>query len=116
MARQAGSGVIVDTAILPDAQGIGFAIPVRLTKGVIPSLMLDGRVIRPWIGVQGQIVSPALKELLRTPLIDGLLGEIVEPRSPAGRAGVRGGDLDLVIGGEPSPGPSSPRPRPRQTI
>jgi S1-C subfamily serine protease len=41
-----------------------------------------------------------LKELLRLPLRDGLLVEVVEPGSPAEQARVRGGHLDLVIGGQ----------------
>jgi len=91
----------INTSILPEAQSIGFAIPANLVKSLMPSLLLDGRVIRPWIGIQGQLVSPALKELLRVPLTDGLLVEVVEPNSPAGKAGVRGGGLDLVTGGNP---------------
>ena len=47
------------------------------------------------------LVSPALRDLLRAPLAEGLLVEIAEPGSPAAGAGVRGGDLDVVISGEP---------------
>ncbi|MFI5181942.1 MAG: S1C family serine protease [Thermoanaerobaculia bacterium] len=101
LVNRCGDVIGINTAILPEAQNIGFAIPVHLVKNVMPSLMLDGRVIRPWIGIQGQVVSPPLKELLRTMLADGLLVEVVEPNSPAGKAGVRGGGLDLVIGGDP---------------
>ena len=98
--NRCGEVVGITTAILPDTQGIGFAIPVDLVKAVLPSLITRGRIVRPWLGVQGKLVSPALKELLRVPLIDGLLVEIVEPGSPAERAGLQGGQLDLVIGGK----------------
>jgi serine protease Do len=101
LVNRCGEVVGINTLILPEAQGIGFAIPAGLVRSVMPGLLLDGRVIRPWIGIQGQIVTSALKEILRLPLIDGLLVEVVEPNSPAGKAGVRGGDLDLVISGEP---------------
>jgi serine protease Do len=101
LVNRCGDVVGITTAILPDAQSIGFAIPVSLVDTVRPDLLENGRVIRPWIGVQGALVSPALRELLRAPLADGLLVEVIEPGSPAGRAGVRGGDLDLVIAGEP---------------
>lgn len=101
LVNRCGDVVGINTAILPEAQNIGFAIPIHLVKGVMPSLLLDGRVIRPWIGVQGQLVSAGLKDLLRAPLADGFLVEVVEPRSPAGGAGVRGGDLDLMISGQP---------------
>jgi S1-C subfamily serine protease len=91
----------ITTAMLPDAQNIGFAIPINLAKEILPQLLSVGRVIRPWLGVQGQLVSSRLKELLRTPLVDGFLVEVVEPGSPAEGVGLRGGQLDLVIGGEP---------------
>jgi S1-C subfamily serine protease len=96
-----GAVVGITTAILEDAQGIGFAIPVSLVKDVMPDLIKNGRVIRPWIGVQGQLVSAALKDLLREPLSDGFLVEVVEPGSPAERLEVSGGGLDLTIGGKP---------------
>jgi putative serine protease PepD len=90
----------ITTAIFPDAQNIGFAIPINLAKDVVPRLLADGRVIRPWLGVQGQLVSTVLKELLRLPLVDGILVEVVEPGSPAERIGLRGGQLDLMISGQ----------------
>jgi S1-C subfamily serine protease len=96
-----GSVVGLTTALLPDAQGIGFAIPVNLVASVTRDLLTNGRVIRPWVGIQGAVVAAPLQELLRTPLPAGLLVEVVEPGSPAEHAGVLGGDLDLVIGGQP---------------
>jgi serine protease Do len=101
LVNRCGEVIGINTAILPEAQNIGFAIPIHLVKGVMPSLLLDGRVIRPWMGIQGQLVSAGLKDLLRTTLADGFLVEVVEPRSPAGKARVRGGDLDLMISGQP---------------
>jgi serine protease Do len=101
LVNRCGDVVGLTTAIFPDAQSIGFAIPVSLVNSVSPDLLVNGRVIRPWIGVQGELVSPALRELLRAPLAEGLLVEVTEPGSPAARAGVRGGDLDLVISGQP---------------
>lgn len=95
-----GEVIGITTAILPEAQNIGFAVPVDLIKSVLPSLVREGRVIRPWIGIQGQLVSPPLKELLRIPLVDGLLVETVEPGSPAERLGLHGGALDVVVGGQ----------------
>ncbi len=101
LVNRCGDVVGINTAILPEAQNIGFSIPIHLARSVIPDLMLQGRVIRPWLGIQGQLVSAGLRDLLRAPLADGFLVEVVEPRSPAGQAGVRGGDLDLTISGQP---------------
>jgi serine protease Do len=96
-----GQIVGITTAILPGAQNIGFAVPVDLIKDVIPRLLSKGRVVRPWLGVQGQFVVPALKELLRVPLVDGFLIEAVEPGSPAEQAGLQGGLFELTIEGQP---------------
>ncbi len=98
--NRCGEVIGLTTAILPDAQNIGFAIPIDLVKAVLPALLDKGRVIRPWLGVQGHLVPPSLQELLRIPLTEGLLVEVVEPGSPAEQAGVHGGQLDVVIGGE----------------
>ncbi len=68
-------------------------------KSILPELLAAGRIARPWLGIQGHLVPSALKELLRIPLTDGLLVEVVEPGSPAARVGIRGGHLDVVIGG-----------------
>jgi S1-C subfamily serine protease len=96
-----GLVVGVTTAILPDAQNIGFAVPINLVKLVVPQLLDKGRMIRPWLGVQGQFVVPGLKDLLRVPLVDGFLIEAVEPGSPADQKGLRGGIFELTIDGQP---------------
>jgi serine protease Do len=97
--NRCGEVIGVNTAILADAQNIGFAIPIDLVTTVLPSLLQHGRIVRPWLGLQGQIVGPELKALLRVPLESGLLVEVVEPGSPAELAGVQGGQLDLIIAG-----------------
>ena len=96
-----GEVVGLTTAILPDAQSIGFAVPTSLIRVVTQDLLERGYVLRPWLGIQGTIVSRDLRDLLRAPLGEGLLVEVVEPSSPAAGAGVKGGDLDLVVGGHP---------------
>ena len=96
-----GNVIGLTTAIIPDAQSIGFAVPANLVKSVVPSLVANGRIIRPWLGVQGQFVVPVLKELLRIPLVDGFLIEVVDPGSPAEQQGLHGGEFELVISGQP---------------
>jgi serine protease Do len=100
LVNRCGEVIGITTAIMPDAQSIGFAIPISLVKAVLPLLVTHGRIIRPWLGVQGHLVGRPLRELLRIPLTDGLLIEIVEPGSPAEAAELRGGQLDLVIDGQ----------------
>jgi S1-C subfamily serine protease len=91
----------ITTSILSEAQNIGFAIPINLIKSVMPSLIDSGRIVRPWLGVQGELVSQPLKEILRVPLVDGFLVEGVEPGSPAERIGIVGGTREVVIDGQP---------------
>jgi S1-C subfamily serine protease len=96
-----GAVIGITTANVPEAQSIGFAIPATLIRKVVPALVADGRLIRPWLGVQGQFVPEVLKALLRIPLTDGFLVEAVEPGSPAEKAGVHDGEFELTLGGEP---------------
>jgi S1-C subfamily serine protease len=101
LVNRCGEVVGITTAILPEAQSIGFAVPASLIQSVIPDLLQKGRVVRPWLGVQGQLISATLKGLVREALVDGFLVELVEPDSPAGLAGIQGGALDLAIAGQP---------------
>jgi S1-C subfamily serine protease len=97
--NQCGEVVGITTALLAGAQNIGFAIPINLVKAVIPSLVSEGHVARPWLGFHGQFVDRTLQKLLRIPLADGFLVEVVEPGSPAEKTGLHGGELELTIAG-----------------
>ncbi len=98
--NRCGEVIGITSAVIPEAQNIGFAIPVNLVKAVLPSLLANGRIIRPWLGVHGQLVGQSLREVLRLPLADGLLVETVDPGSPAERGGLRGGQVEIAIGGQ----------------
>ncbi|HKV38597.1 MAG TPA: trypsin-like peptidase domain-containing protein [Blastocatellia bacterium] len=94
-----GQVVGITTAIIPGAQNIGFAIPVNLIKSVLPSLLSQGHVARPWLGFHGQFIDNNLQSLLRMQLATGFLVEVIEPGSPAATAGLQGGELEMEIGG-----------------
>ncbi len=100
LVNRCGEVIGITAAILPEAQNIGFAVPADLVKEVVPELVQKGRIVRPWFGVQGQLVAPVLKDLLRIPLADGFLIEVVEPGSPAEQMGLHGGEFELAIGGQ----------------
>jgi S1-C subfamily serine protease len=96
-----GRIVGINTAMLTEAQNIGFAVPISLVRDVIPQLIEKGRLVRPWLGVQGQFVVPELKDLLRIELVDGFLVEAVEPGSPAEQKGLQGGFFEITVEGQP---------------
>ncbi len=87
------------TEIVADAHGIGFAVPVNLIKDVLPTLLENGRVMRPWLGFHGQMVGKGLAQLLKGSGTSGLLVEVIEPGSPAEKAGIRGGEIEISIDG-----------------
>ncbi|HKX31366.1 MAG TPA: trypsin-like peptidase domain-containing protein, partial [Blastocatellia bacterium] len=98
--NRCGEVVGITTAVVSDAQNIGLVIPINLAKFVIPELLKEGHLARPWLGFHGQYIDNTLKKLLRLPLRTGFLIEAVEPGSPADLAQLAGGDLEITIAGE----------------
>ena len=97
--NRCGEVIGINAEIIPSAQNIGFAIPIDLAKALLPALVAEGKVIRPWIGFHGQIIGKDLQKLLQIPLVEGLLVEVVEPGSPAEKAGIEGGTMELSLAG-----------------
>jgi S1-C subfamily serine protease len=83
------------------AQNIGFAIPINTVKSIVADLRKNVRVIRPWLGIKGKIVTDELQNLIALPLPSGLLIIDVDDGSPAEALGLRAGKLDVTIEGEP---------------
>jgi serine protease Do len=99
LVNRCGEVIGINTSILMDAENIGFAVPINIAKQVIPQLVQQGRVIRPWVGIHGRLVKKEDLLILNVPLADGFLVETVEPGSPAERVGVHGGELPITIVG-----------------
>jgi len=93
-----GEVVGINTAIINQGQGIGFAIPVNMAKELLPQLE-TGRVVRGWLGVVIQEITPELAESFGLPGTDGALISDIEPGSPADKAGLRKGDVILKFNG-----------------
>jgi serine protease Do len=100
LVNRCGEIVGLASALLADAKNIGFAIPINIVKQVLPQLVQQGRVIRPWLGVSGKVIGKEVQALLKLPLVDGFLVETVEPGSPAAKVGVHEGELLIAISGE----------------
>jgi serine protease Do len=77
--------------------GIGFAIPTNMVQTVLTNLVSNGRVIRPWMGAQGQGVTSdiATSMDMRRPL--GVLINRIYPNGPFDRAGIKIGDIVTEI-------------------
>ena len=100
LVNRCGEVVGLASALLADAKNIGFAIPINVVKQVLPQLVQQGRVIRPWLGVSGKVIGTEVQDLLKLPLVDGFLVETIEPGSPAAKAGLHEGELLIAIAGE----------------
>ena len=101
-----GEVIGVNTAIILPAQGICFAIASNTAEFVAAWLIKEGRIRRSWIGVIGQNV-PIHRRVVRFHRLVAEFGVLVagtEPGSPAGRAGLREGDVIVAFAGEPVSG------------
>ncbi len=101
-----GEVIGVNTAMIPSAQGICFAIASNTAEFVVAWLIKEGRIRRAWLGIQGQTapIHPRIARHLGLKQSQGVLILHVETDSPASRVGLREGDLlvgfkDHVVGG-----------------
>ena len=94
-----GEVVGVNTAIIAGGQGIGFAIPVNMAKNIVSQLRNGGKVVRGWIGVYVQPVTPEIAESLGFQDNNGALVADVTDGGPADKAGVKRGDIIIELNG-----------------
>ena len=102
-----GEVVGINTAIFSQSggsHGIGFAIPIQLAKEVMNQIVQHGRVIRGWLGITGQNLTPVLAESLGIAFRDGILVSGVLEGGPADQAGVKPGDVITRIDRRPISG------------
>lgn len=99
--NSSGEIIGVSTAIFSPSGGsvgVGFAVPINTAKRIISQLISRGYVARPYLGITGHEIFPALAEALRLPVTEGIMVVEVAPESPAQRAGIRGGDRAVQVG------------------
>jgi serine protease Do len=91
-----GQVVGINAAIFGTAyQGISFAIPSSLAREKYEELKAKGRIDRAWLGIEPRDVPEEMRELFELKLGEGVLVASVEADAPAGRSGVRPGDVIL---------------------
>lgn len=93
-----GQVIAINTAIIPYAQGIGFAIPINSAKNCTGEMINNGISVRPWLGIVGLGVTEDIVRYYDLPIAHGVLITKVSDGSPAQRAGIIMGDIILRIG------------------
>jgi len=98
-----GEVIGMNTAIFSQSggyQGIGFAIPINMAKNVMESLMSHGKVVRGWLGVMIQPVTPEIAQSFGLQETTGaLVGDVVKD-GPADKAGIKRGDVVVALNGQ----------------
>ena len=92
-----GKVAAINTAIIPFAQGIGFAIPINSAKACTNGMMANGIAERPWLGVIGLSINSKLARYYGLPVEHGVLVTKVAEGSPAEDAGMADNDIILEL-------------------
>jgi len=95
-----GEVVGINTAIIPNGQGIGFAIPIDTAKPLIPQLVEHGEVTRGYIGVSIQSITPDIAKAMNLAQNTGALVADVVAGGPADKAGIKAGDVIVSFDGK----------------
>jgi serine protease Do len=94
-----GRVVGINTAIVSTGQGIGFSIPINMAKDIMAQLMAKGRVVRGWLGIAIQDLTPELAAGFGVKPGSGVLVSDVMKDSPAEAGGLKSGDIITEFGG-----------------
>ncbi|HEY4720060.1 MAG TPA: DegQ family serine endoprotease [Candidatus Methylomirabilis sp.] len=96
-----GEVIGVNTAIVASGQGIGFAIPINLAREIMEQLIKEGQVIRGWLGVIIQPMTPELARQFGVKSGEGVLIADLVDGGPADKAGLKSGDIIVQVAGKP---------------
>ncbi|MEO2068347.1 MAG: DegQ family serine endoprotease [Desulfurobacteriaceae bacterium] len=94
-----GRVIGINTAIVRNAQGLGFAVPINIAKKVMEDLLKYGKVVRGWLGVYIEDLSPEIAK--KFGVKEGVLITKVMKDSSAEKSGLRSGDVIVEFNGEP---------------
>lgn len=99
--NSSGEVIGINTAIIPAAQGIGFAVPINRVRRVVDDVLAQGTARRPWLGVGGVTLTPGLARQHGVEPAQGVLVFQVDAESPADVSGIRPGDVLVALDGKP---------------
>ena len=94
-----GRVIGINTAMISQAQGIGFAVPVNTVKTILEDLIRFGRVVRPWLGIVGMDVTKEVSRYYGLGVDEGVLVVRVVPEGPAAEADIEEGDVIVSVDG-----------------
>ncbi|HET8578233.1 MAG TPA: DegQ family serine endoprotease [Methylomirabilota bacterium] len=94
-----GRVIGINTAILSSGQGIGFSIPINMARDIMSQLISKGRVVRGWLGIVIQELTPELAAGFGVAPNSGVLVSDVMKDTPAEAAGLRAGDIIVQFDG-----------------
>ena len=97
------NNMIITSSAFSGNEGIGFAIPSNMAKGIMDQLIDKGEVVRGWLGVGIQDLAPEAVESLKLPDTDGVLVVSVIPDAPAEKAGLKLEDVIVSVNGKKTP-------------
>ena len=92
-----GEVIGINAMIIQPGQGIGFAIPINLAKTIMMELIKQGKIVRPWVGIGLQDLTPELRKSFNVEEKEGALISQVFEGSPAEKAGLKVGDIIVEI-------------------
>jgi serine protease Do len=99
-----GEVIGINTAINPDGQGLGFAIPINLARKIGRDIIKTGKVQRTWLGLEPRDITPSMARHLEMPNPRGAYLTRVIPGGPADEASLEAGDVILEVRGRPLSG------------
>lgn len=99
--NMAGEVVGINTAIVAQGQGIGFAIPINMAREILEDLKTSGRVTRGWLGITVQDITEEISANLKLKNSQGALVSQVLEGEPGDKAGMKAGDIIIGIDGKP---------------
>jgi serine protease Do len=92
-----GEVVGINAMIIQPGTGIGFAIPINMAKQILNDLIKQGKVVRPWLGISVQDLTPEMAEQFQVKEKEGVLVAQIHPGTGAEKAGLLSGDIIKAV-------------------